>query len=143
LVPFGKDQSVVEYKKAGIQVDLLPVLLTDNGQIRLEIRPRISTIDDAGAVEVAGHRIPRLRTREVDVGVDARVGQTVILACLAQEPAASKTVRQAGMAADDKTEHDLIFLVTPTLVSGDAPKNAPPTSTAIKPDESWWDRLWR
>jgi pilus assembly protein CpaC len=84
LVPSGLGQTTIEYKKFGTQVDFLPIVL-GNGRIRLEVRPRLSEIDDTRSVTVNSFVVPALKVREVDTGVEMQAGQTLALAGLIQE----------------------------------------------------------
>ncbi len=83
LVPQGLGQVSIEYKKFGTQVDFLPIVL-GNGNIRLEVRPRISDLDNARAITINNTRIPALTVREVDTAVEMQAGQTFALAGLIQ-----------------------------------------------------------
>ncbi len=137
LVPVGDDDVGVEFKKAGIQIDVLPVLC-DGGFVRLEVRPRLSTIEEGGAVTIGGGlTVPRMRTREINTGVELRFGQTLMLSCLAQPPVSSKD--KPANEAEEKAEHDLIILITPTLVEPAAAPIVPRGPTAEKPRNAWWD----
>jgi pilus assembly protein CpaC len=84
LVPSGLGQTTIEYKRFGTQVDFVPIVL-GNGRIRLEVRPRLSEIDDTRSVTVNSFVVPALKVREVDTGVEMQAGQTLALAGLIQE----------------------------------------------------------
>ncbi len=90
LVPSGLGQTTIEYKDFGTQVDFVPIVL-GNGRIRLEVRPRLSEIDDSRSVVVNGFTVPALKVREVDTGVEMNAGQTLALAGLIQERIESST----------------------------------------------------
>ena len=49
MVPQSLGTTSIEFKQFGTQVDFLPIVL-GNGNIRLEVRPRISEIDDSRSV---------------------------------------------------------------------------------------------
>ncbi len=84
LVPSGLGQTTIEYKDFGTQVDFVPIVL-GNGRIRLEVRPRLSEIDDSRSVTVSSFTVPALKVREVDTGVEMNAGQTLAIAGLIQE----------------------------------------------------------
>jgi pilus assembly protein CpaC len=84
LVPSGLGQTTIEYKDFGTQVDFVPIVL-GSGRIRLEVRPRLSEIDDSRSVVVNGFTVPALKVRQVDTGVEMNAGQTLALAGLIQE----------------------------------------------------------
>ncbi len=83
LIPQGLGNVSVEFRPFGTQVDFVPIVLGD-GRVRLEVRPRISEIDRSLSVTLNGSVIPGFRTRQVDTGVELRVGQTLALAGLIQ-----------------------------------------------------------
>jgi len=84
LIPQGLGTVAVEYKKFGTRVDFVPFVL-GNGNIRLEVRPQVSEIDNARGVDINGLRVPGLRNRWVDTAVEMRAGQTLALAGLIQD----------------------------------------------------------
>lgn len=84
LVPSGLGQTTIEYKDFGTQVDFVPIVL-GNGRIRLEVRPRLSEIDDSRSVTVNSFVVPALKVRQVDTGVEMNAGQTLAIAGLIQE----------------------------------------------------------
>ena len=84
LIPQSLGTISIDYKKYGTQVDFLPVVL-GNGNIRLEVRPRITEIDESRTVVIegtGGFEAPALLSREVDTGVEMKAGQTLALAGL-------------------------------------------------------------
>jgi pilus assembly protein CpaC len=83
LIPQGLGNVSVEFRPFGTQVDFVPIVLGD-GRVRLEVRPRVSEIDRSLSVVLDGSNIPGFRTREVDTGVEMRIGQTLALAGLIQ-----------------------------------------------------------
>ena len=84
LIPQGLGTVAVEYKRFGTRVDFVPIVL-GNGNIRLEVRPQVSEIDNARGVDINGLRVPGLRNRWVDTAVEMRAGQTLALAGLIQD----------------------------------------------------------
>ena len=59
LIPQGLGTVAVEYKRFGTRVDFVPIVL-GNGNIRLEVRPQVSEIDNARGVDIDGFRVPGL-----------------------------------------------------------------------------------
>jgi pilus assembly protein CpaC len=127
LIPQSLGTSSIEFKPYGTQVDFLPIVL-GNGNIRLEVRPRISEIDPARSVELTGFDIPALTVRQVDTAVEMKAGQTFALAGLVQERTESVN-RGLPYLADlpvigvpfrrvenEVNEIELLILVTPEFV---------------------------
>jgi pilus assembly protein CpaC len=136
LVPQSLGTISIEYKQFGTRVDFVPIVL-GNGNIRLEVRPQVSELDDANGVTLSGTRIPALRTRWVDTAVEMRAGQTLALAGLIQTRieaqnrgipwladlpwagAAFRTVRE------QRNEVELVVTVRPELVDALDPHEVP------------------
>lgn len=136
LVPSGLGQTTIEYKKFGTQVDFVPIVLGD-GNIRLEVRPRVSEIDDTRSVTVNSFTVPALKVREVDTGVEMKAGQTLALAGLIQERVEANTrgfpllMDLPGIGGvfrkveEQRNEIELLILVTPEYVDAMDPCEVP------------------
>jgi pilus assembly protein CpaC len=136
VVPQSLGTSSIEFKKFGTQVDFLPIVL-GNGNIRLEVRPRISEIDDSRSVVVQNFVIPALTVREVDTAVEMKAGQTFAVAGLVQERTESisrglpyiSDVPVIGVpfrkVEDEVNEIELLILVTPEFVDAIEPHEVP------------------
>lgn len=81
IVPQSLGTVSVQYKKFGTEIEFVPIVL-GNGAIRLEVKPRVSEIDDTRSVVIQGINVPGLRVREANTGVEMRAGQTLALAGL-------------------------------------------------------------
>ena len=127
LIPQSLGTTSIEYKPYGTQVDFLPIVL-GNGNIRLEVRPRISEIDAQRSVRLDTFDIPALTVRMVDTAVEMKAGQTFALAGLVQERAESlnrglpylSDLPVIGVpfrrTLDQINEIELLILVTPEFV---------------------------
>jgi pilus assembly protein CpaC len=136
VVPQSLGTASIEFKKFGTQVDFLPIVL-GNGNIRLEVRPRISEIDDTRSVVIQNFVIPSLTVREVDTAVEMKAGQTFALAGLVQQRTESQTrglpyisdVPVLGLpfrkVEDNVNEIELLILVTPEFVDAIEPCDVP------------------
>ena len=126
-IPFPEGVTpAVEFRKYGTMVDVVPEL-RGQGKVGIQLRVRISELDQANRVEVGGQSVPGLRTRFVDTWVETTVGQTVLISGLVQDrPVATPPATthwpgpsETGSDADAKRESiELLFLVTPELVEG-------------------------
>ncbi len=136
LVPQGLGTVAVEYKTFGTRIDVVPIVLGD-GNIRLEVRPQISEIDNARGVDINGVRVPGLRSRKVDTAVEMKAGQTLALAGLIQERVESQNrglpilsdLPLAGTlfrrVVNSVNEVELLIMVRPELVSAMDPSETP------------------
>jgi pilus assembly protein CpaC len=137
LIPAGLGTTSVDFKKFGTQVDFVPIVL-GNGNIRLEVRPRISFLDPTLSVTTQGITVPGLNVREVDTAVEMKPSQTLAIAGLVQnrlEYTNTGIPYLADMpyvgAAFRKTneqinEIELLIMVTPELVDPMDPCDVPP-----------------
>jgi hypothetical protein len=127
LIPQSLGTTSIEFKPYGTQVDFLPIVL-GNGNIRLEVRPRISEIDPGRSVVLDNLNIPALTVRQVDTAVELKAGQTFALAGLVQER--TETLNRGlpylsdlpvigvpfRRTRDEVNEIELLILVTPEFV---------------------------
>jgi pilus assembly protein CpaC len=135
-IPQSLGTTTIEYKPYGTQVDFLPIVL-GNGNIRLEVRPRISDIDPTLNVVIDGNIVPALTVRQVDTAVEMKAGQTFALAGLVQERVET---RDDGLpylsdlpiigvpfrrSRDKVNEIELLVMVTPEFVDGMSPCEVP------------------
>ncbi len=136
LVPQSLGTVSIKYKKFGTQLDFVPIVL-GNGRIRLEVRPRVSEIDNTRSVVINETSIPGLRVREVETGVEMRSGQTLAIAGLIQSRLENE-VRSVPFLGDlpwigaafrrtksVTNEIELLILVTPELVDALDPHEVP------------------
>jgi len=154
VVPQSLGTASIEFKKFGTQVDFLPIVL-GNGNIRLEVRPRISELDSSNGVTLQNVQIPALTVREVDTAVEMKAGQTFALAGLIQRRTKSvnrglpylSDVPILGVpfrkVEEEVNEIELLILVTPEFVDAMDPHQVPrcyPGSGTMSPDncELYW-----
>jgi pilus assembly protein CpaC len=136
LIPQSLGTTSVEFKPYGTQVDFLPIVL-GNGNIRLEVRPRISDIDPSLSVVLSGNNIPALTVRQVDTAVEMKAGQTFALGGLIQQRTESQNsglpylsdVPIVGVpfrrTRDKVNEIELLIVVTPEFVDAIEPCEVP------------------
>ncbi len=136
LIPQSLGTTSIEFKPYGTQVDFLPIVL-GNGNIRLEVRPRISDIDPTLSVNLSGSFIPALTVRQIDTAVELRAGQTFALGGLIQER--TETLNAGLPYVSDVpilgvpfrrtrskvNEIELLVLVTPEFVDAMDPGEVP------------------
>jgi pilus assembly protein CpaC len=144
VVPQSLGTASIEYKPFGTQIDFLPIVL-GNGNIRLEVRPRVSELDPSNSVIVQDFVIPALTVRHVDTAVEMKAGQTFALAGLVQERTESLK-RGLPYVSDwpivglpfrrvqeEVNEIELLIVVTPEFVDPidacEAPHGGPGTYT--------------
>jgi pilus assembly protein CpaC len=125
--------STVQSEDFGTQLDFLPIVM-GNGRIRLEVRPKISEIDNSAPL---GNELFRTKLSYVDTGVEMQAGQTLALAGLIQTRVHSRTrglpylkntpfIGAAFRKVEEEVEEvELLILVTPEFVEGMEPHEVP------------------
>lgn len=133
LVPQSLGTVSIEYRRFGTQVDFVPIVM-GNGMVHLEVRPRVSEIDDTRSITVNGSQIPGLTVREFDVGVNMRAGETLAIGGLVYTrhnssvrglPVLMDTPVIGGLfrrTSVQENEIELLVMVTPQLVEGMQPQ---------------------
>lgn len=118
----------VEYKKFGVMLDFKPTV-KETGVIQLKLDPiEVSALDPANSVTLNGFVIPGLKTDTVRTSVDLREGESFVIAGLIREDW-GKNLQKFPILGDipilgaffreqhmEKTERELVFLVTPKLI---------------------------
>lgn len=151
LVPAGLGTVSVEYRRYGTQIDFVPIVL-GNGVIRLEVRARVSELDDTRSITINGTQVPGFRVREADTGAELKAGQTLAVAGLVQTRLETVTrgvpyVMDTPLLGtffrrtqDQINEVELLIMVTPQMVDGLDPQDlcqlggAPGTMTTSPSD---------
>jgi pilus assembly protein CpaC len=126
-------------------------MVLGNGNIRLEIRPHVSEVDETRGVEANGVKVPGLTMRYTDTSVEMRAGQTLALAGLIQYRTESLNKGIPGLAdwpwlgrafsrvEEQVNEVELLILVTPEIVGPMEPHQVPqcgPGQLTTSPNDS-------
>ena len=151
LVPQSLGTVSIEYKEYGTQLDFVPIVL-GNGRIRLEVRPRVTEIDDSKSVRLDDQSIPALKVRTAETGVELNAGQTLAIAGLVEErvEGGRRALPWIGEMPyigalfgniDNKiNEVELLILVTPELVDAMNPDEVPTCLPGMRTDNpSDWE----
>jgi len=122
----------VEWKKFGVELAFQPTVLS-RGVINLQVRPSVSELDFAQAVQISGFLIPALTKRQAQTAVELRDGQSFALAGLLSS-VSHRNIQQVPWLGSvpvlgalfsskqyQQNETDLVIIVTPRLVSPAAP----------------------
>ncbi len=123
----GLGATSVQYRQFGVSLTYTPTVLA-NGRISLRVRPEISELSNAGAVEIDGFSIPSFTTRRAETTVELGSGQSFMIAGLMSNNS-RKTLSKTPGAGDlpilgnlfrsrsfNKGETELVIVVTPYLV---------------------------
>ena len=117
----------VEYKQYGISLAFTPTVLSD-GRISLRVRPEVSELSSAGAVQLNGTTIPALTTRRVETSAELGSGQSMMIGGLLQNSHNNSLSKTPGLGdvpvlgalfrsnGWQRNETELMIVITPYLV---------------------------
>lgn len=125
-------QISIEFKQFGVSLAFTPTVLED-GMINLLVSPEVSQLDPSASITLNSIRIPGLRVRRARTMLELRDGQAFAMAGLIQSEF-QDTVRQVPLLGRlpifgtlfrstdfNRTERELVMIVTPRLVRPVAP----------------------
>ena len=117
----------VEYKQYGISLAFTPTVLAD-GRISLRVRPEVSELSSAGAVQLNGTTIPALTTRRVETSAELGSGQSMMIGGLMSNSHNNSITKTPGLGdvpvlgalfrsnGWQRNETELVIVITPYLV---------------------------
>jgi pilus assembly protein CpaC len=118
----------INYKEFGVKLDVTPTIL-GNGSVEAKIQPEVSDLDFADGIQINGFTIPALKVSKLSTDVITQNGESIVMGglLLRQE---QKNVQKFPLLGDipilgqlfrstsyQKTETDVVFVVTPTIVT--------------------------
>lgn len=126
----------IQFREFGIRLSFTPQI-TPNGTIKMYVKPEVSTIDLANAIQLSGFTIPALATRRMETNVELKEGQSFVVAGLIDDRVADQMSRIPGLSsipilgamfksrAERKSKSELLVLVTPEIINADTVAPAP------------------
>ena len=134
LVPESNGRVSVTFKQFGVSLGFTPTIVGD--RISLKVRPEVSQLSNAGAIQFNGFSVPALTTRRAETTVDITSGQSFAIAGLLQNnindtvsqfPGLGEVPVLGALFRSDqfsREETELVIIVTPYLVKqAPSPKN--------------------
>lgn len=136
------DKEIVEYKKLGTEIGVLPSL-QDDGRLRIQFQLRLTSVDESATARLAkaGESIPALRMFSVESSFVAAPGQTFVANGLVYSP----SVKRPADAVPDQSNADesnvgespdgilRIVLITPTIIESPSKASALVPAHAANP----------
>ena len=113
-------KQAVEFQRYGTQVDVLAVALGNN-RVRLDLRLKVSELDNAHSVMIGETRVPALQVRQCDTPIELEFGQTGILTGLVEHR--QEAIKSDAGVSTNVNEIELLFMVTPESVPAIASAN--------------------
>ncbi len=117
----------IEYKQYGVSLAYTPTVLSD-GRISLRVRPEVSQLSAAGAVQLNGTTIPAFSTRRAETTVELGSGQSMMIGGLMSNSQDNSIDKAPGLGdlpilgalfrsnAFTRNETELVIIITPYLV---------------------------
>jgi pilus assembly protein CpaC len=117
----------VQFREFGIRLSFKPEL-TENGTLRMDVRPEVSTVDMTNAVSLSGFTIPALATRRIESTIELGPGQSFVIGGLIDDRATEQFSRMPGLASipvlgalfrsktEQRSKAELVVMVTPETV---------------------------
>jgi pilus assembly protein CpaC len=140
-VPQALGTVSVEYKQFGVSVKFSPTVLS-SGQISINVRAEVSSLDTANAVQLNSAQIPALMTRRAETTLELASGQSFAIAGLIQNDN-NNNIRKVPWLGDipvlgalfrssqfQRNQSELVIVVTPYTVKPVSPDKAPGDPTA-------------
>lgn len=138
----------VQYKQYGVSLAYTPTVLAD-GRISLRVRPEVSQLSAAGAVQIDGTTIPALTTRRAETTVELGSGQSMMIGGLLSNSHDNSIDKAPGLGdlpilgslfrsnAFTRNETELVIVITPYLVKpvDSQSRIALPTDAYSTPDD--------
>ncbi|MFY9611137.1 MAG: type II and III secretion system protein family protein [Blastocatellia bacterium] len=140
----GLNSVTITFKEFGVRLKFTPTILSD-GTIRLKVAPEVSALDFTNALTVSGFLIPALSTRRAETEIELRDGQSFAIAGLIDSRLTENASRVPGLAnipiigylfkskSVNKSNTELLVMVTPKLVKPLAPGQVPTLPNFEKP----------
>lgn len=131
-VSAADNKITIEFKQFGVALAFTPTVLAGS-LINLKIAPEVSDIDPTNSVTVNNVRIPGLAVRRANTTVELKEGQSLAIAGLLQHTHAKEQAQLPWIgqvpvlgalfrsAEYQKSESDLVIIVTPRLVKPKKP----------------------
>jgi pilus assembly protein CpaC len=126
----------IQFKEFGVRLNFTPTLEAD-GYIHLKVQPEVSSLDFSNALQISGFTIPALSTRRVISEMDLKDGQSFVIAGLIDNQVTQQLEKIPGIGDIpllgklfqsknlNKSRSELLVVVTPRVVQGLAPGQAP------------------
>ena len=114
----------VQFREFGIRIGFLPEF-TPRGTIKMHVRPEVSALDFANALQLSGFLIPALATRRVETDVELLPGQSFVIGGLLDRRLVESINRIPGLSkipllgelfksrTRSKNNTELLVIVTP------------------------------
>lgn len=127
----------IQFREFGIRLNFRPEI-TENNNIRMYVKPEVSTIDLTNAIQLSGFVIPALASRRIESNIELAEGQSFVIGGLLDERSSENLQKIPGLSSipllgllfksreQRKTRTELLVLVTPEIARPLAPGEKAP-----------------
>lgn len=134
----------IQFREFGIRLNFKPEI-TDNNTIRMYVKPEVSTIDLANAIQLSGFVIPALSSRRIESNIELSEGQSFVIGGLLDDRTTENLQKIPGLSnipllgvlfksrEQRKTRTELVVLVTPEIAKPMAPGEKGPLPEFPRP----------
>jgi pilus assembly protein CpaC len=139
----GVNAVTITFKEFGVRLKFTPTMLPD-GKIRLKVAPEVSALDFTNALTISGFIIPAISSRRAETEIELRDGQSFAIAGLIDNRLTEISSKIPGLGdipiigklfkskSVNRSNTELLVMVTPKLVKPLAPGQVPPMPTFPK-----------
>jgi pilus assembly protein CpaC len=133
----GQATISVQFKPFGVKLEFVGNIESGN-TVRLKVFPEVSSLDFSNAVTISGFLLPAIATRHAETVVELTDGQSFGIAGLLDQRVTAQFSKVPGIGdmpilgqlfrsrSINKTNSELIVIVTPTIVDSAAAPTAAP-----------------
>ena len=123
----GAASVTIMFKEFGVRLNFTPTVLGGD-LINLKVRPEVSALDFANAIELEGFKIPALSTRRTETEIELRDGQTFAIAGLMNNTLTNSMSKIPGLGdipilgylfrsrQYQKNQTELVVMITPQII---------------------------
>jgi pilus assembly protein CpaC len=116
----------IQFREFGVRLTFNPSI-TENGTIRMYVKPEVSTLDIAHGISFNGFSIPALATRKMETNIELGEGQSFVIGGLIDNRFTETISRIPGLASlpilgnlfkskeVDRNNTELVVMVTPEI----------------------------
>lgn len=147
-VPIAQDGGVttIQFRQFGVGLSFTPTILGEQ-RVNLRVRPEVSQLNAAGAIQANGFNIPSLTTRRAETTVELASGQSFAIAGLLQNttnqslsdvPGIKEVPVLGALFRSDafrRQESELMIVVTPYIVRPTSARLPLPTDNYVPPKD--------
>jgi pilus assembly protein CpaC len=146
----GSTAITILFKEFGVRLSFTPTI-TPTGNIRLQVKPEVSSLDFANGLQIQGFTIPALTSRKAQTELELQDGQSFVIAGLLDNRVTSNMSKVPGLGdipilghlfrskSLQKSKSELMVMVTARRVSPSAQPAPLPTTPQKFLDEKRFD----